>query len=80
MTEGGVTAADPSEPEQMADTRPQTNYRLSCATYLGTLYQMDLGRGRGRRCGEIAVARVVFLISGWRTQFGGGVGNRSPLA
>lgn len=43
----------------------------SCATHLGTLYQMDLGRGRAERRGEIAVAPVIFLIGGWRTQFGG---------
>ncbi len=42
----------------MADTRPQANYRPSCATHLGTLHQMDLG-GPGRRCGEIAVAPVI---------------------
>jgi len=71
MAESGGTAEDPSEPEHMAGTRPQANYRPSCATYPGTLYQMDLGRGRGGRCGEIAVAPVIFLIGGWRSEFGG---------
>ena len=47
------TAEDPSEPEQMADTRPQANYRPSCATYLGTLHQMDLGRGRADDAGRL---------------------------
>ena len=54
----GVTV--PRGPERAGTDgghRPQANYRPSCATYLGTLYQMDLGRGRADDAGRLRSPR-----------------------